>query len=295
MNDEGFSIPAFCSWPSACSLFILMLSSSTRKVIRRGLTISLFLFVMPVLLVISCNSQSNLQSGDVPVYSYEVVNSWPHLTSHFTQGLVYYDGHLYESTGQYGASQLCRLDLKSGKVEQKFDVEKEYFAEGMTILHNKVYQLTWQSHRAFVYDLKTFQRLDQFSYEGEGWGLTTDGESLIMSDGTHKLRFIDPATFRVVRTIEVYDHNQPLNELNELEYIKGEIYANIWHSDKIVRIDPNSGKILAWIDLAGLRRPEDGGNSDNVLNGIAFDEKKERLFVTGKRWSRLYEIRLVKK
>lgn len=255
---------------------------------------ALLLFAM-LLLVASGNSRSSVQAEEVPIYGYEVVNSWPHLTSHFTQGLVYYDGHLYESTGQYGRSLLCRLDLKTGKVEKQAEVEREYFAEGMTILGDRIYQLTWQAHKGFIYDLKSFQRLGEFAYEGEGWGLTTDGASLIMSDGTNRLRFLDPQTFRVVRTIEVFDHNQPLNELNELEYIKGEIYANIWHSDRIVRLDPNSGKILAWIDLAGLRRPEDGGNSDNVLNGIAYDEKKERLFVTGKRWSRLYEIQLVRK
>jgi glutamine cyclotransferase len=232
---------------------------------------------------------------EVPVYAYQVVNSWPHLKSHFTQGLVYHDGHLYESTGQYGSSLLCRLDLKSGKVEKKVDVEREFFAEGMTVFGDKIFQLTWQAHKGFVYDLKSFHRLGEFSYEGEGWGLTNDHAALIMSDGTNKIRFLDPQSFRVLRSIEVYDHNQPLTELNELEYIKGEIYANIWHSDRIVRIDPATGKILAWIDLTGLRRPEeDGGDGDNVLNGIAYDEKKDRLFVTGKRWSRIYEIRLVR-
>jgi glutamine cyclotransferase len=239
--------------------------------------------------------QSNNQADEVPTYTYEVVNSWPHLTTHFTQGLVYYDGHLYESTGQYGSSTLCRLDLKTGKVQKKVDVEREYFAEGMTILGDKIYQLTWQAHKGFVYNLKKFDRLAEFSYEGEGWGLTNDAHALILSDGTNKIRFIDPQSFRVLRSIEVYDHGQPLTELNELEYIKGEIYANIWHSEKVVRIDPVSGKILAWIDLAGLRRPEDGADSDNVLNGIAYDEKNDRLFVTGKRWSKLYEIRLVRK
>ena len=239
--------------------------------------------------------RANAPTGEVPTYTYEVVDSWPHLTTHFTQGLVYYDGHLYESTGQYGSSLLCRLDLKTGKVKKKVDVAKEYFAEGMAILGDKIYQLTWQAHKGFVYDLKNFDRLAEFSYEGEGWGLTADAHSLIMSDGTNKIRFIDPVSFRVLRSIEVYDHNQPLAELNELEYIKGEIYANIWHSDKIVRIDPATGKILAWIDLSGLRRPEDGGDSDNVLNGIAYDDKNDRLFVTGKRWSKLYEIRLVRK
>jgi glutamine cyclotransferase len=239
--------------------------------------------------------RANTPTSEVPTYTYEVVDSWPHLTTHFTQGLVYHDGHLYESTGQYGSSLLCRLDLKTGKVKKKVDVEKEYFAEGMAILGDKIYQLTWQAHKGFVYDLKDFDRLAEFSYEGEGWGLTADAHSLIMSDGTNKIRFIDPVSFRVLRSIEVYDHEQPLAELNELEYIKGEIYANIWHSDKIVRIDPATGKILAWIDLAGLRRPEDGGDSDNVLNGIAYDDKNDRLFVTGKRWSKLYEIRLVRK
>jgi glutamine cyclotransferase len=235
------------------------------------------------------------QADEVPIYTYEVVNSWPHLSTHFTQGLVYHDGHLYESTGQYGSSLLCRLELKTGKVQKRVDVAREFFAEGMTIFGDKIYQLTWQAHKGFVYDLKNFERLSEFSYEGEGWGLTNDGHSLLMSDGTNKIRFIDPISFRVVRSVEVFDHNQPLMELNELEYIKGEIYANIWHTDKIVRIDPANGKILAWIDLAGLRRPEDNSDEDNVLNGIAYDEKNDRLFVTGKRWSRMYEIRLVRK
>jgi glutamine cyclotransferase len=298
-----------------------MLSLPYRKVMRRGFSGAL-LQITALLLFGACGAgqqnartepqtlhtpqtgntsadptppRSAIQADEVPIYTYEVVNSWPHLTTHFTQGLVYHDGHLYESTGQYGSSLLCRLDLKSGKVKKKVDVAREFFAEGMTILGDKIYQLTWQAHKGFVYDLKDFERLSEFAYEGEGWGLTNDGHSLLMSDGTNKIRFLDPQSFRIVRSVEVYDHNQPLMELNELEYIKGEIYANIWHSDKIVRIDPASGKILAWIDLAGLRRPEDGDNEDNVLNGIAYDEKNDRLFVTGKRWSRMYEIRLVKK
>ena len=243
----------------------------------------------------SMQTGNTAQADKVPLYTYEVVNSWPHLRTHFTQGLVYYDGKLYESTGQYGSSLLCRLDLKSGEVKKKVDVDRQYFAEGMTILGDRIFQLTWQAHKGFIYDLKDFKRLGEFVYEGEGWGLTTDGQSLIMSDGSNKLRFLDPQNFSVLRTIEVKDHGQPLLDLNELEYIKGEIYANIWHSDKIVRIDPNSGKITAWIDLAGLRQPEDADDSDNVLNGIAYDSKNDRLFVTGKRWSKLYEIRLVKK
>jgi glutamine cyclotransferase len=298
-----------------------MLSLPDRKIMSRGLS-GAFLQIAALLLLGACSAgepaartepptlhtpqtgnfsanattpRSRIQADEVPTYTYEVVNSWPHLTTHFTQGLVYYDGHLYESTGQYGSSLLCRLELKTGKVQKKVDVAREFFAEGMTIFGDKIYQLTWQAHKGFVYGLKDFDRLSEFSYEGEGWGLTNDGHSLLMSDGTNKIRFIDPANFRVLRSIEVFDHNQPLMELNELEYIKGEIYANIWHSDKIVRIDPATGKILAWVDLAGLRRPQDGDNEDNVLNGIAYDEKNDRLFVTGKRWSRMYEIRLVKK
>jgi len=243
----------------------------------------------------SMRTGNTAQADEVPVYTYEVVNSWPHLKSHFTQGLVYNDGKLYESTGQYGSSLLCRLDLKSGEVKKKVDVDRQYFAEGMTILGDRIFQLTWQAHKGFIYDLKEFKQVGEFAYDGEGWGLTTDGQSLIMSDGTNKLRFIDPQSFGVERTVEVYDHGQPLLELNELEYIKGEIYANIWHSDRIVRIDPSSGKIRAWVDLGGLRRPEDGDDTDNVLNGIAYDAKTDRLFVTGKRWSKLYEIRLVRK
>ena len=243
----------------------------------------------------SAQPDAKASTEEVPVYTFRVVNSWPHHKGSFTQGLVFHDGYIYESTGQYGSSILCRVELESGKIKKKIELDKEYFAEGMTILQDKVYQLTWQSQKGFVYDLKNFKRLVEFTYEGEGWGLTNDGQSLIMSDGTHKLRFFDPQTFRVLRTLEVYDQGQPLTQLNELEYIKGEIYANIWHSEKIARIDPNSGKLLAWIDLTGLRRPEDGEHTDNVLNGIAYDEKTDRLFVTGKRWTRVYEIQLVKK
>jgi len=294
-----------------------MLSFSFKITMRRFF--SLTLHVLVILLVIACDAgrepaqefnslksektlpsssmqtASTSQTDEVPVYGYEVVNSWPHLRSHFTQGLVYHDGKLYESTGQYGSSLLCRLDLKSGEVKKKVDVDRQYFAEGMTILNDRIFQLTWQAHKGFIYDLKDFKPLGEFAYDGEGWGLTNDGQSLIMSDGTNKLRFLDPQSFSVVRTVEVFDQGKPLLDLNELEYIKGEIYANIWHSDRIVRIDPKTGKITAWINLAGLRPQEDGDDGDNVLNGIAYDSKTDRLFVTGKRWSKLYEIRLVKR
>lgn len=232
---------------------------------------------------------------EIPVYTYEVVNSWPHDPKAFTQGLVFHDKYLYESTGHHGMSTLRRVELRSGKVKKKVDVAEEYFAEGMTIFQDKVYQLTWQSHKGFIYDLKDLEREGEFTYWNEGWGLTHDDRHLIMSDGTNQLRVIDPTNFSLVRTISVFNHGQPLMSINELEYVKGEIYANIWHSEKIVRIDPANGNITGWIDLAGLRPADVADDSDNVLNGIAYDEKEDRLFVTGKRWPKIFEIRLRKK
>jgi glutamine cyclotransferase len=235
------------------------------------------------------------EAADVPVYTYEVVNSWPHDPKAFTQGLVFHDKYLYESTGHHGTSSLRRVELKSGKVKKKIDVPEEYFAEGITLFEDKIFQLTWQSNKCFVYDLKDFELRSEFHHTGEGWGLTNDGKSLIMSDGSNQLRFLEPNTFLPVRAISVFDNGQPLTQLNELEYIKGEIYANIWKSDRIVRIDPASGKITGWIDLSGLRPADVENDTDNVLNGIAYDEQEDRLFVTGKRWTKLFEIRLKRK
>ncbi|MBD0373679.1 MAG: glutaminyl-peptide cyclotransferase [Pyrinomonadaceae bacterium] len=232
---------------------------------------------------------------EVPVYAYEIVESYPHDPKAYTQGLVFYDGMLFESTGQYGESSLRKVELKKGKVKKKRDVPGQYFAEGMTILNGKIYQLTWQQNKGFIYDLKDLDLEGEFNYEGEGWGLTTDGQSLILSDGTNQLRFIDPTTFRVSRTISVMDGQEPLADINELEYIQGEIYANVWKTDRIARIDPRDGRILAWIDLSGLRPEETLKNTENVLNGIAYDTEHQRLYVTGKRWPKLFEIRLKKK
>ncbi|MBV9210930.1 MAG: glutaminyl-peptide cyclotransferase [Acidobacteria bacterium] len=240
-------------------------------------------------------SQNERDAQSVPVYTYEVVNSWPHDTQAFTQGLIFYQGMMYESAGHYGSSTLRRVELRTGKVEQKADVDARYFAEGMTIFGGKIYQLTWTGRKGFIYDLKSFHLEGEFAYEGEGWGLTHDEHALIMSDGTNQIRFLDPQTFKVTRTISVQDHGQPLMQLNELEYIKGEIYANIWKSDRIVRIDAQSGKILGWIDLTGLLAPLERPDAEDVLNGIAYDEQHDRLFVTGKRWPKLFEIRLKKK
>jgi glutaminyl-peptide cyclotransferase len=239
--------------------------------------------------------QTQAVDQEAPVYTFEVVKSWPHDCKAFSQGLVFYNGFLFESTGQYGSSTLRKIDLDTGKVLERVKIQKEYFAEGIAIFQGKIFQLTWESHKGFIYDLESFERLGEFSYDGQGWGLTHDNHSLIMSDGTNRIRFLDPTSFTVQRKISVYHNNLPLTDLNELEYIKGEIYANIWHSNRIVRIDPNSGKITGWIDLTGLLTTQDGCQEVDVLNGIAYDERGDRLLVTGKLWPRIFEIRLKKK
>lgn len=242
----------------------------------------------------SSTTQPTATASDqsIPVYSYEVINSWPHDPAAFTQGLVFHDGKLYESTGHYGSSSLRKLDLNKGEILKRVAVSAQCFAEGLAIFKGKIYQLTWEEHKAFIYDLKSFRLESELPYEGEGWGLTHDDHQLIMSDGTNQIRFVDPVTFKTTRMITVTDNGAPVTSLNELEYIKGEIYANIWKSDRIVRIDPRDGKILGWIDLTGLYPAVDRPNSEDVLNGIAYDEKDDRLLVTGKRWPRIFEIRL---
>ncbi len=258
-------------------------------------------------------SNSTEKKSAVPVYTYEIVNTFKHDDKAFTQGLIFHNGFLYESTGEYGRSSLRKVELESGKVVQKKDVAKEFFAEGMTIFNDKIYQLTWQHYTAFVYDLETFNPIKEFRYQGEGWGLTHNGTNLIMSDGTHILRFLDPETFNVTRTVAVLQETgKPLFLLNELEYVKGEIWANIWHSEEtltgttqgrlpnigkpnyIARINPESGKVVGWIDLADIS-PDDDNDGENTLNGIAYDEATDRIFVTGKEWKKLFEIKLIQK
>jgi glutamine cyclotransferase len=231
-------------------------------------------------------------SPAVPVCAFEVVNEFPHDPDAYTQGLVFHEGRLYESTGLNGRSSLREVELETGAVLRRVDVAAEHFAEGMTILDDKVYQLTWQSRKGFVYDLERFELQAEFAYDGEGWGLTHDGQQLIMSDGSARIRFLEPRSFAVVRTIDVFADGQPLQGLNELEYIEGEIYANVLPNDQIARIDPQSGHVLAWVDLTGLLRPGNRTPPPEVLNGIAHDAATDRLFVTGKFWPYLYEIRL---
>lgn len=237
----------------------------------------------------------------LPVYTYEIVKAYPHDPKAFTQGLVFRDGFLYESTGQEGHSSLRKVELATGKVLQKFDLAREIFAEGLAIMGDKIYQLSWRDMTAWEYDLNDFKMLREFRYAGEGWGLTHDGSNLFMSDGTHVIRVLNPETFETVRTIAVKDENgRPLMKLNELEYVKGEIWANIWHSEDIgkpnhiARIDPATGKLLGWVDLGNIS-PDDQNDDDkaeNTLNGIAYDEASDRLFVTGKDWKKLFEIKV---
>jgi glutamine cyclotransferase len=227
--------------------------------------------------------------------TYRIVHTYPHDPHAFTQGLVFIDGRLYESTGLNGQSSLRMVDLETGHVLQEQPVDKKHFAEGLTTWGSTLVQLTWESHLGFVYDRFSFRLLRTFSYTGEGWGLTQDGKSLILSDGTNMLRFFDPATFREVRHISVRDKGKPVTELNELEFVHGEVYANVWHSDRIARISPSTGNVLGWIDLNGLLPAAEHSSPEAVLNGIAFDSAHNRLFVTGKLWPKLFEIEVVSK
>ena len=233
--------------------------------------------------------------GPVPVYGYRVVNRYPHDPTAFTEGLFFRDGELYESTGYEGHSFIRREALETGRVLQERPLDARYFGEGIVSLGDRLYQLTWQGHVGFVYDFKTFEPRSQFSYPGEGWALTTDGRRVIMSDGTPDIRFLDPATLAETGRLHVTDAGRPLQQINELEWVRGEIYANVWMTDRIARIDPATGVVRGWIDLSGLLgQPHGEGRfgEPDVLNGIAYDAKGDRLFVTGKYWPRLYEIAL---
>jgi len=226
--------------------------------------------------------------------TYHIVHTYPHDPDAFTQGLIYVDGHLYESTGLNGRSSLRMVDLTTGRVLQKYDLSEEYFGEGLTEWGSTLIQLSWKAHTAFVYDRFSFRQLKTFHYDGEGWGLTHDSTNLIMSDGTSYLRFLDPNSFRLTRKIQVVDASaRAINNINELEFVRGEIYANVWHSDEILQISPQTGKVLGVIDLHGIIDTRELEGGDAVLNGIAYDPANDRLLVTGKLWPSLFEIRIV--
>jgi glutamine cyclotransferase len=234
--------------------------------------------------------------AEVPTYEAEVVRAYPHDPQAFTEGLFYLGGFIYEATGLEGRSHVRKEELATGKALQSLDLPAQYFGEGIVAWKNRLLELTWRSHIGFIYDLKTFKLLGSFPYAGEGWALTQNGREIIMSDGTPQLRFLDPVTLKTTHTLTVTAEGAPVQNLNEIEWVKGQILANIWLTNRIARIDPESGKVVGWIDLSRL--PDAGlvrRDRDAVPNGIAYDAGRDRLFVTGKLWPRLYEIRLVKK
>jgi len=239
------------------------------------------------------NLEPSANSNVIPVYTYKVVNIYPHDRSAFTEGLVFEDGVLYEGTGLHEYSTLRRVELETGEILQICELPPQFFGEGVTVYGNKIIQLTWQSHIGFVYDKYSFKLLQEFNYPDEGWGITHDGKHLIMSDGTATLHFLDPETFKEISQIEVSANDIPVTRINELEYIQGEIYANIWQTERIARIDHLTGQVIGWIDLKGILSPEDDSETVDVLNGIAYDPKNSRLFVTGKFWPKLFEIELI--
>ncbi|MDD5094081.1 MAG: glutaminyl-peptide cyclotransferase [Dehalococcoidia bacterium] len=226
-------------------------------------------------------------------YTYRVINTYPHDREAFTQGLIFEDDVLYEGTGQYGGSSIRRVDLTTGQVLQIRELPDAFFGEGITLSGERIVQLTWRQNKGFVYNEQTFDLLQQFTYSTEGWGITSDGERLIMSDGTETLHFLDPVTFEETAQVQVTDENGPVTRINELEYVEGKIYANIWVTNSIAIIDPATGYVSGWIDLEGLLGPEDRVQPVDVLNGIAYDAQRGRLFVTGKLWPKLFEIELV--
>jgi glutamine cyclotransferase len=259
------------------------------RIIRR-LAVSLLLMATCQLLL-GQSTQSARPS--TPRFTFKVINTFPHDPDAFTQGLVYHDGFLYEGTGLRGRSSLRKVRLESGQVAQEIDLSHELFGEGIAILKDEIVQLTWQSHSGFVYSLADFHLLRSFSYPGEGWGLATDGNDFFLSDGSADIRVLDPDTFAEKRRFTVHDRKTRIDQLNELEFVNGELFANVWQTDRIARISPRTGEVLGWIDLTGLLSPVYRRESGAVLNGIAYDSKRKRLFVTGKLWPNLFEIELI--
>lgn len=254
--------------------------------------------ILVVTIAIATYACAPVSQAGVPEYTYQVVHSYPHDRTAFTEGLFYLDGFLYESTGIEGASTVRKVRLETGEVVQRHDLPSAYFGEGIIHWKDRLIQLTYKTEVGFVYNLSTFATERRFEYPGEGWAMTQDGKNIFMSDGTAQIRIWDPESLQELRRITVTDQGQPVPNVNELEWVKGEIYANIWETDRIARIDPATGRVVGWIDLAGLLNPNEriaGPEGTDVLNGIAYDAKGNRLFVTGKRWPKLFEIRLVRR
>lgn len=235
-----------------------------------------------------------LATAATPIQGFKVVHSYPHDPNAFTQGLFFHDGFLFEGTGLRGRSSIRKVEIETGRVVQAVELPPEVFGEGITQWGDRIIGITWQEQTAYVLDLKTFKLWRKFNYPGEGWGITHNERELIMSDGTAELRFLDPLNFKELKRVRVTADGRPVDQLNELEWVNGQVFANIWQTDRIARIDPKTGNVLGWIDLTGLLPPNQRTGSNDVLNGIAYDAAKKRLFVTGKLWPRLFEIELTK-
>ena len=258
---------------------------------KKHLIVALLLIIVVVIAMALFVTMNQPQTPNSPIfYTYEIVNIYSHDTAAFTEGLVYNNGSLFESTGGYGASYLRRVELETGHVMQEYKLTDNVFGEGLAQVNNQLMQLTWQDKTGFVYDKDTFDLLSNFSYTTEGWGLTYDGSNLIMSDGTSNLYFLNPSTYQAVEQINVKDGNKSVTYINELEYVNGDIYANVWLTEKIAIINPQNGQIKGWIDFTGIYSPQ---GSNDVLNGIAYDQQTDRLFITGKNWPNLYEIKVI--
>ncbi len=264
-----------------------------KKALVAAVLLIVVIIVLAASIIVIVNNNATSAKSTATHYTYTIVNTYPHDTNAFTEGLVYSDGFLYESTGLNGASSLRRVDLNTGNVLQEYNLPAQYFGEGIAVVNDTIIQLTWQSNIGFIYNKTTFAILGNFTFPTEGWGLTYDGKQLIMSDGSDHLYFLNPTTFRQTGQIQVHDGNKAVVNINELEYINGEVYANIWQTKTIAVINPETGQVEAWIDLTGLPGA-DNSNPDAVLNGIAYDQQNDRLFVTGKEWPNLYQIKLVR-
>jgi glutamine cyclotransferase len=263
------------------------------RTIRRRVAVALLLAaVVPSL---PGQPSHRIRTTQPSEYTFKIVRTFPHDPTAFTQGLAYRDGFLYEGTGLKGRSSLRKVRLETGEVVQRVDLAPEFFGEGITLFKNEVVQLTWQSQTGFVYDVGDFRLLRRFSYAGEGWGVTTNGDEIFMSDGTPEIRVLNSATLAEKRRFTVHDGDTPIDQLNELEFVDGEIFANVWQTDRIARISPQNGAVVGWIDLKGLLSPIYRLEPGAVLNGIAYDAYRKRLFVTGKLWPTIFEIRLVPK
>jgi len=240
----------------------------------------------------STDSSAAVSSAEIAKPQYQIIAQYPHANTSFTEGLEYHDSAFIESTGLYAESKLCRTNIATGKDIQKVDLDKKYFGEGITQLKGKIYQMTYKEEKCFVYDAKTFKKINELSYKSEGWGMTNDGKQLIMSNGSNNLFYRNPNTFAVENTIAIFDENGPLGNINELEYVDGFVYANVWYKNYIAKIDPKSGRVVAKYDFTGLINQYMPGLSDEaVLNGIAYNPTTKNFYITGKNWPLLFEIK----